>query len=216
MSAVFDPAGPRLELEVPLPPPDNQCHRSGRFSRYATAAYRDWLDVAGEPLREALGGWQPDTERWWSVSLVLRLGSQGDGPNYLKPALDLLTGSRAARSGDRDQHGNKIDAGRIIKPGALWNDDRRVARVELVVTQVRQPEPRLLLIATAEERGPLDFRAWQEGQARRERERERQEAREERQRTKEAEKARKAAERAEKRAQRPAASRRSRTAGGQA
>lgn len=123
---------PILVIELPLPPPDNMCQRSGQYHRYVTAEYRDWLDICGPMVRAALPGWEPDTERWWEVSGKLWFGprTRGDGPNYIKPSLDLLTGARGAKKGEPDPRtGEPIGpsgVGRIIKPGLFWNDDRRV------------------------------------------------------------------------------------------
>src|SRR5690242_12641111 len=75
----FDPETRRLRLSLPLPPPDNLCHRSGQFSRYATAPYRDWLSLAARRLREALGPWPADGDEWWGVEVWLWMGGRSDG-----------------------------------------------------------------------------------------------------------------------------------------
>lgn len=133
----FDPETGALCLTLPLPPPDNQCHRSGAYGRYPTTAYQDWLRIAQPQLAELLGDWQPDTERWWFVSGLLALGSRGDGQNYLKAVLDLFSGAQV-----KPETPGK---GSILKPGALWNDDRRVVEVQWLVQWVRHPEPDVFL-----------------------------------------------------------------------
>lgn len=155
----FCPQSLTLRLELPLPPADNQCHRSGRFSRYATAEYRDWLDLAGEILREALGDWQPDTARWWRVEGYLCLGVRDrDAANHTKAALDLLSGSRVARKGDLRRSGEAATPGVILKPGGLWDDDCRVILGYWGPQYLRHPEPRLLL-SVVPAKAPLDYRA---------------------------------------------------------
>lgn len=133
----FDPDTGRLVLVLPLPPPDNHCHASGQYGRYPTKAYKDWLGIAGPMLAEVLGDWQPDTAQWWVVTGTLWLGSQGDGPNYLKATLDLLSGAQIKADNPRK--------GSIVKPGALWDDDRRVTVGFWMPAWLRHPDPCVML-----------------------------------------------------------------------
>lgn len=165
----FDPALGRLEIILPLPPSDNKCHRSGAYSRYAAAPYRDWLDIAREQLLALLGEWQPDAPTrnasgkvvdagtWWRVDGELFLGVRpGDGPNYIKPALDMLSGSYVARAGDRDEAGDQISIGKILKRRGFWDDDNRVQVGSWRVVGLRHPEPYLRLVVQPEESAPAD------------------------------------------------------------
>lgn len=125
----FDSERASLEATLPLPPTDNHCHRSGRWSRYATAEYREWLALVNPYLVEALGDWEPDRERWWLVGGVVRLGKRrGDPLNYLKPIVDALTGSR-------------VEQGVVVHPGALWDDDARVSCGGWVCVEVGVADP---------------------------------------------------------------------------
>lgn len=128
---------PCLWMWVPLPPPDNHCHRSGQYSRYATAAYRDWLAVAGPRLQAALGAaWEPDTERWWEVRVTLRLpgGARPDGQNLLKPLLDLLSGKHTL-----DADGEAGRRGQVVRGRGLWNDDNRLQRAVMETVAIGCP-----------------------------------------------------------------------------
>lgn len=140
----FDPKSACLQLALCLPPTDNMLHRSGAYGRYPTAGYKDFLGICTPQLDEVLGDWEPDTERWWEVKIGLFLGSRADGPNYTKALLDLLSGARVAEEkleiGER-----KIGKGSIYHHGGLWNDDRRVCLLEVIVLEVRVKEPSALM-----------------------------------------------------------------------
>ncbi len=138
----------RLRLSLPLPPPDNHCHLNGRFSRYATQDYRDWLRVAALALREALAGQPCDDAHWWGVEAHLWLGARGDGPNYVKPLLDLLGGSRMPAKGERDADGKPLEQSKVLKTReGLFDDDRRVRWVLPNVEAINCAEPRVVLVA---------------------------------------------------------------------
>lgn len=172
--STFDPVTGALCLALPLPPPDNHCHRSGPGgTRYPAAEYKTWLDLAAPQLRETLGAWEPDRERWWHVVIALVLGSRGDGQNYVKPVLDLLSGAQVVTATYTDPRGRRIGKGTIIKPGALWDDDRRVRGVSLVVDWVRHETP-FLAVACEPGKAPGDWREYQARQAAAEREAARQ------------------------------------------
>lgn len=118
-------------FQCPLPPPDNHLHATGQYGRYARPAYKDWLQIARPLLLEALGdAWEPDTARWWRITVSLHLGSRGDGQNYLKPLLDLLSGAYVVEQAFTDAKGRKISKGTILHGRGLWDDDCRVACLE--------------------------------------------------------------------------------------
>lgn len=170
----FHPEVARLGFECDAPPPDNQCHASAKGGhRYATATYQDWLRRTEPELRALLGDWQPDTERWWSVHLVLRLPSQGDGQNLVKPLLDLLSGSYVVEQTHKDASGRRISKGTVLKVGALWDDDRRVKRLLVEVIETRHATPYVQLLAEPTD-APRDWKAEQEQREREAREAERQ------------------------------------------
>lgn len=194
----------RFRLSLPLPPTDNHCHRSGAFSRYATTEYRDWLEVAGKTLQEALGPlWEPDASEWWGVEISLWLSGRGDGPNYQKAVLDLLGGSRIPAKGERcPKTGERLDRSKVQKDGrGLYVNDKRVRWSLPNVRAVNCEEPRLVLVAFPVP-APTDERAEREAGERAEKERvkaaERQE-REERQQAEREAKERQKAEEAERR-----------------
>lgn len=163
-----------LEITLPCPPPDNHCHRSGLYGRYPTAAYKDWLDIAAPQLAAVLGDWPPDTERWWAVTLTVQMGSRGDASNLIKPCLDLLSGACVDREGQLNPAtGKREGAGKIRKPGGLWDDDRRVQRVTCQVACYRHPEPAVTLQAFPVA-PPVDWRASEKQAARVRREQERE------------------------------------------
>lgn len=188
-----------LILWVPLPPPDNHCHLSNRYGRYPTRAYQDWLRVAAPLLREALGEREPDRECWWEVVVDLRLGTQGDGPNYLKPLLDLLSGAQAVERSGVDEQGRRVTKGQIVKPGGLWDDDRRVRLAAARVTHRRDPEPGALLTARPCP-PPVDVRAQREAEERAEKAASREAAREAREAAKAAAKAERESRKADEQA----------------
>lgn len=176
----FDPETGCLTLELPLPPPDNACHRSSAGGkRYPTAAYKDWLDLVAPQLREVLGDWQPDRERWWRVRGVVWLAGQGDGPNYIKATLDLLSGAYVVPTAFTDRKGKKVSKGTILKPGAFWDDDRRVGEVRWTTGYMRHATPWLFLEVEPME-APRDWKAEQQAQEREEKARAREAARQER------------------------------------
>lgn len=142
------PAPLALALTLPLPPPDNHCHRSGAYGRYPTAAYKEWLSVAAPLLREALGDREPDTERWWMVTGIVAMGGRGDAQNLIKPVLDLLSGAQVDEAGRLDETtGKRVGKGAVVKLGALWDDDGRVAVLAWKVRAVKHPEPHVELMA---------------------------------------------------------------------
>lgn len=118
-----------LRLDLPLPPPDNHCHRTGPYGRYPTATYADWLRISAPMLRAVLGEWEPDAERWWRVTLLLDLpaGNRTDGANYIKPCLDLLKGNWCEEKARKVQEGH-----------GLVDDDHRL-NGEWIVRSVRGP-----------------------------------------------------------------------------
>lgn len=134
METVEDRQALAFCIELPMPPTDNMCHKStagGR--RYRTPEYDAWLKIAPEMLQKALGDQTPDPVRWWTVDIRLWLpGTRSDGQNYLKPLIDLLSGSRLERyktkKGDWAVH--------IVKPGGLWTDDKRVRFLYLSVEAI--------------------------------------------------------------------------------
>lgn len=114
---------PELSVELPLPPPDNALHMSGQYCRYATKAYKEWLTICRPILKDAIGGREPDTERWWVVTLGFYMPARGDMPNREKAALDLLAGSSVCEDKGKDK-------GKIVKAGdGFFDDDCRVTRV---------------------------------------------------------------------------------------
>lgn len=192
----FDPETRTLTLNLEPPPTDNACHRSGRFSRYATKEYRDWLNLAGDKLRQTLGDWRPDTESWWDVEGYLFLPTvRTDGQNYIKAALDLLSGSQVVPKDVKDESGKIVlRKDQIIKPGGLWSDDKRVHLSAWRVLAIRCPEPALILKVRPAS-GPRD---WKEAEKQR-KAAEREGAREAKRLQKELEKAAKVGQRAGRR-----------------
>ncbi len=159
----FDPEARTLRLGLPLPPPDNMCHRSGAYGRYATAPYRDWLALAAKRLRALLGPWPADTEGWWGVDVSLWMGSRSDGANHLKPLLDLLGGSYVPEKGERDPLTGKLaDRDKIQKTNqGLFLNDRRVRWALPNVITVHCAEPRCMVVASPAP-APRDERAERE------------------------------------------------------
>lgn len=121
-------------IELPMPPTDNMCHASmANGKRYPTPTFRQWLKDAGKMLRDKLGDQTPDPLRWWSVDIHLWLeGTRSDGQNYLKPLIDLLSGAQIQKY--KTLAGNASE--RIIKPGGLWKDDKRVRFLYLSVEAI--------------------------------------------------------------------------------
>ncbi len=155
----FEPETGVLVWHCTLPPPDNQCHTSAPGGmRFATKVYKAWLEEWGPALRELLGDWEPDAVQWWSVQVNLRLGSSGDAQNYLKPLLDALTGSCINPETFTDADGKKVYKGKLLKPGGLWDDDRRVVGGWSVVA-VNDPNPGLTLVAQPLGWSPRDLKA---------------------------------------------------------
>lgn len=116
-----------LYVVLPIPPPDNGCHRSGPLGRYPTARYREWLDTCEPILAETLAFHTTDTENWWEIRLLYYMAARGDMPNREKAVLDLLAGS-------------VVRKGRIEKSGrGLFDDDRRVKRVVKEWVQIGTP-----------------------------------------------------------------------------
>lgn len=132
-------------LALPLPPSKNALHVTRGRSRRPTVAYTAWLTLASvllwQQLREA-GHREPDGQHWWSIDGVVWLPNRRSDPHNFEVALfDLLEGAQLDR------------AGRIVKPGALYVNDRQVVqhswklggwdkenpRVELVVQTVDGP-----------------------------------------------------------------------------
>ena len=148
-----------LICQLPLPPADNQLTRSGRFSHYATAEYRDFLEIANERLKAVLGDWEPDRNHWWSVTGYLRMGVRDRDPaNHLKATLDVLSGAYAPRKDVKDAQGNVIARKDVVtRPGLLWDDDCRVTIAQWDVEQTRHPEPALYLRVTRRP-APADYR----------------------------------------------------------
>lgn len=143
-SAIFP-----LALSLPLPPSKNALRGSGRARVYPTVAYRRWLNEASVELwlqLHRVGHWKPDATRWWKIHGTVWLGPcqlLGDAHNYEEAIFDLLEGAQVDRR-----------TRRIVKPGALYTNDRRVrlhtwelagwdtrGRVQLVVEPVEAPAP---------------------------------------------------------------------------
>ncbi len=139
--------GAVLRVVLPTPPPDNLCAASSGVVRYPTARYKDFLNTAGPHLRFVLGDCQPDCAHWWRVWVRVWLpGHQGDVQNLVKPLLDLLSGTRLGERGEKNARGTSM-AGRIVKHGLLWDDDRRVELREVRLMAVQAQEPRVELVA---------------------------------------------------------------------
>lgn len=126
-----------LVILLPLPPSDNQCHRSGQYGRYPTTAYKTWLDLSAPLLRVALGQRPIDTTEWWEVNLGVWNKPRGyDVQNLGKAVLDLLSGAQ-------------VDGkGKIVKPGALYDDDKRVKRLTIDLMGTHDIDPRIILSAS--------------------------------------------------------------------
>lgn len=169
-----------LKITLSRVVPDNQCHSSGMGGRFATAAYKAWLREYAPQLDSLLGDWQPDTSRWWAVAGEVYLDSRSDAPNLQKAALDLLSGSYVDDEGKLDPaSGRIVGKGRIRKPGALWDDDRRVRTIRWDVMMRRCAEPFVVLHVVAAPEGwePPDSRAMTERLERQKREAIREEKR---------------------------------------
>lgn len=150
-----------LQLTLPLPPSANRLFRVGPYAGYATAEYRDWLRICAPMLREALGPeWETSTSSWWVVSGWLKLGKRhGDGPNYLKATLDLLTGSRMPVDGEEGPDG-KLPQDKILKrKDGVWNDDKRVLLRNWTVVGINHPEPMLDLSVQETRYAPTNYAA---------------------------------------------------------
>lgn len=168
--STFDPTTGTLWFVCSLPPPDNHCHRSASGGgRYPAKEYKAWLERYAPELRALLGDWEPDRTRWWRVALRLLIGSKGDAPNYQKALLDLLSGSYVVEKAFVDAKERRIEKGRILKPGALWDDDKRVRTVALELDCIRHETPYAVLLAHPTD-PPRDWKAEQETAAAAERE----------------------------------------------
>jgi hypothetical protein len=146
MYALFMSDPPRLEMELPLPPPKGHLLYEGHYRKFPKPAYRDWLQLAFPLLREALGDWEPDSENWWAVGGKLYLSSkQKDGHNYLAPILDMLSGMHY------DAENQKLAKG----PG-LWRDDKKANlgpwHVVMTNCEMADEEPRVELFVNATHR----------------------------------------------------------------
>lgn len=163
----FNPAIGTLAIVLPLPPADNQLVRSGRFGRYATEDYRTWLEIARERVQAVLGDWQPDTERWWQVVGILRLGARDkDAANHLKATLDMLSGAYAPRKDVKDAAGKVLaKAGVITRPGLFWDDDCRAVVGLWTVEFTHHPEPELWLNVSELRLRPRDWRELERARA---------------------------------------------------
>ncbi len=124
---------------LPLVPSDNRLARHG-FNSYASAEYKEWLQIVRPILLDALGpNYQPDGESWWGVTIRLRL-NQGDGPNRQKGILDWLSG-RYPLERATEINGKKRQKGALVNGVGLWVDDKRVRYVLPFVEAVRCGEP---------------------------------------------------------------------------
>lgn len=153
----FFPRIPELRLSVSLPPTDNACHATGNGRRYATDKYKAWLRLENPRLLALLGEWEPDYVRWWSVEIrlwmpILRKNAKrADPQNYTKALLDLLTGTREKRYGERNAQGETITGDGLIKPGALWADDNQVRTCRHHVVTLDAEAPGALMLVTPAE-----------------------------------------------------------------
>lgn len=129
-----------------LPPSDNNLTRSGRFGKYPTQDYRDWLETQAPILDEYLEGWTPDPSLWWRLDIYLWLKT-GDGSNRVKAAQDLLAGRRF------DAKTRKITDGH-----GLFVNDKQVRGVNVWIDAIRDPNPRCQIEAICVE-GPVDAKA---------------------------------------------------------
>ncbi len=111
-----------VTLTLPLPPSKNRLRGSGRARVFPTAAYKRWLGEASVLLwlqLRAGGPWEPDAAHYWAITAVVWLGARqqlADAHNLEEAIFDLLEGAQVDRR-----------SGRIVKPGALYTNDRRVA-----------------------------------------------------------------------------------------
>lgn len=132
-------------VRLPLPPSANNMHRrtvrGGKAVQYATDAYREWLIVANEMVRDALmgmhGNMPPlDLDKWWGIEVGIFAGPRRvDTDNVIKPVLDLLSGHYPG------------SGGRIEKQGLLFDDDRRVKVVSVLLETTHEDEPAIRIYA---------------------------------------------------------------------
>jgi len=123
-------------ITLPLPPADNHCHQTAHYGRYPTKAYKTWLDIAAPLLRKKLGNVQPDTTDWWSLHIWVWNKPRGyDVQNLIKPVCDLLSGAQVD------------DRQKIVKPGGLYDDDKRVKHVSIELCGTHDEDPRIIISA---------------------------------------------------------------------
>lgn len=161
----WDPKTGYLTLTLPIPVRDNELTAASGYGKYPTTKYRAWLEIAAPLLREALGDWAPDTDRWWEVRGMLWLPDRSDAQNRLKAALDLLGGAHVVAQPFTDLKGRKVQKGSIIHNGGLWDNDSRVIIAWWGASWVRHETPCLTLEIHPTQFPPRDWKEMQAAEA---------------------------------------------------
>lgn len=162
--------GAVLRVVLSIPPPDNHCHSSGKNGRYPVAEYKAWITENRAHLCDVLGDCQPDVSHWWRVWVRLWFPvNSGDPQNRVKPLLDLLSGARIAERGEKNSRGASV-AGKIVKHGLLWDDDKRVELREVRLMAVQSRDPRVELVVALGGTPPINEQDERDAAARAERE----------------------------------------------